>query len=145
MTTRTVCIVALVLVMAGGTSAEATTPRSGGEQEAALAELHALGLQIEVLAAEAPTGTSAAVNAEEPAVTAAAAQTLRERFNQALQTLGTSIATDIRNQIAQGVRRACQLSNDSGIELFSVSLSVGIVTATFRPTPDLCAALGEPD
>lgn len=149
MMTKTIATAA-ILVMAVGVSAEATAPPPGGEQEAALAEalaeLHALGLQVEVLPAAAPTGALAAANAEEPAVTAAAAaQTLRERFNQALRTLGSSIATDIQNQIEQGVRRACQLSTDSGIELFSVSLSVGIVTATFRPTPGLCAALGEPD
>lgn len=141
---------AAVLAMAVGVSAEAQDSPAD-----ALAELNALGLQVELLGATGlgetgapPVGQAApgAVNViTGEAGASMSAQTLREireRFMGALASFGDSFSADLQREIERGVRRACQLSDDTGFELFSVSLSVLNITATFRPTRDLCDALG---
>ena len=102
-----------------------------------LAELHDLGLQVEITT----TGPSAAVR---PASAAAEEeQTLRERFDSFVESLGVfsrGVAGRLENQILQGVREACLL-RDTGFALASVSISLLSVTATFTPTPGLCEAV----
>ena len=116
-----------------------TSHRMGVAVQESLAELHDLGLQVEV----ATSGASAAVAVSPPAPVAEEEQTLLERFDSFVESLGVfsrGVASSLEDQILQGVREACVLG-DTGFELASVSISLLSVTATFTPTPGLCEAV----
>ena len=161
----TVLVAALVLSAAGVTDAGTQGAGAQGVSEA-LAELNALGLQVEVRATEVAgvqstavplTSLSGAGTASAEGAGAASAETTANRVQEssvwerlrAIFTPAFQRTTDRLIQDAiRGIQDACRINltaDAEGFELASVGISLGGVTATFRPSPDFCVSNPIPD
>ena len=146
---RVVLVTATVLLVAGAT--EAGTQGAGGAQglSETLAELNALGLQVEVQAVEAagvqtttvPLALPSRAGAASAEITGNRVQEsvwgrLRDLFGRALERTTQRLIDDA----IAGIQDACRinLTADEGFELAFVAVALGGVTATFRPSPEFC-------
>ena len=152
----TVLVVALVLSAAGVT--DAGTQGAGAQDVSeALAELNALGLQAEVRATETAGVQSTAVPLTSLSGAGAASAETANRVQEssvwerlrAIFTPAFQRTTDRLIQDAiRGIQDACRINltaDAEGFELASVGISLGGVTATFRPSPDFCVSNPIPD
>ena len=146
-------VTALVLSAAGATDAGAQGAGAQGVSET-LAELNALGLQVEVRAAEAAGVQSATVPLTSPSGAGAASagttenlvqENLLDRLREILRPMFERNTERLLEDAIEGIRSACLINltaDDEGFELAFVAISLGGVTATFRPSPAFCRSAG---
>ena len=140
-----------VLSAAGATDAGA---QAAGAQEVSetLAELNALGLQVEVRAAEATGVQSATAPLTSPSGAGAASaettenrvQSFWERLRDSLVSLFQGTTNRMVQDALEGIQGACRINQtaaEGGLELASVAISLGGVTFTFSPSPGFCESV----
>ena len=144
-----VLVTTVVLSAAGATEAGAQGTGAQGLSET-LAELNALGLQVEVQAAEATGVQSTTVPLVSPAgAGAVSAETTENRAQESVWDRVRDIFDPVFRRTAdrliddavEGIRDACRINLNAGDEAFElafVAISLGGVTATFRPSREFC-------
>jgi hypothetical protein len=126
------------LAALASTSGAAAQVPAAEETLVALDELSALGLQVQIK----PTQVSVAPRPAAGAASTASRQSPVDAFRAAVAGFGARIAANFQGQVETAVRGVCRLAA-TGFVLESVSISMATVTATFTPTPELCAELLE--
>ena len=132
-------------------AADAGTQGAAGQGVSeALAELNALGLRVEIRAAEATAAQSTAAPPTSPSGAGTGfAETAQSRAQESVWDRVRDIFGPVFQRTADrliedaigGIRDACLINltaDDQGFELASVALSLGGVTATFRPSREFC-------
>ena len=145
-----VLVTTVVLSVAGATEAGPQGTEAQGLSET-LAELNALGLQVEGQAGEATRVQATTVPpASLTGAGAASAETSENRAQESVWFRVRDIFGSVFQRTAdrliedaiEGIRDACRINliaDDQGFELASVAISLGGVTATFRPSREFCA------
>ena len=146
-----VLVTALVLSATGATDAGAQGAGTQGVSET-LAELNALGLEVEVRAAEAlgvqsataPLASSSGAGTASVETTENRAQSVWERLRDSLGSLFQGATNRLVQEALEGIQDACRINQtaaEGGLELASVAISLGGVTVTFRPTQGFCQSV----
>ena len=141
-------LVTAVVLLAVGATVAGAQGKEVRELSETLAELSALGLQVEVRSAQAPGGVSSTTVGGLSSAGAPPEAGTRQRENwwaRARVAIGdffSSSANQMRDEALDGIRAACRINEAAGagtpLELSSVTISVGIVSVTFTPSSAFC-------
>ena len=146
----------VVLSAAGATEVGTQGTGTQGLSET-LAELNALGLQVEVQAVEVAGVQSTTVLPASPSrAGAASVETAENRAQESVWARVRDIFGPVFQRTAdrliedaiEGIRDACRINltaDDPGFELAFVAISLGGVTATFRPSREFCQQVSMTD
>ena len=144
-----VLVTTVVLAAAGATAGGAQGTGAQALSET-LAELNALGLQVEVQAVEAtgvqsttvPLSSSSGAGAAcAPATENRAQESVWDRVRDIFGPVFRRTADRLIEDAIEGIRDACRINltaDDQGFELAFVAVSPGGVTASFRPSREFC-------
>lgn len=142
-------MVKTILMLTATTLVLGTTESRAQDLSETLAELHALGLQVDLRAGTAPIASAPALEPTAPATPAEEAQ-LRDLWDRLFNGLDNILrlnAEDTRDNILRSIRAACRLNiteDGEGFQLQFVAVSLGgVITATFTPTPQFCTQMPE--
>ncbi len=146
---RLVVMTIAVLLAVGATTAKA---QDTGASSETLAELNALGLQVEVrpdeIAPAAPfteVSPPAALAPGEALPGARAQENIWDRLRGIFGDVFQRATDRLVEDAIEGIQDACRINltaEEEGFVLTSVGISLGGVTATFTPTRGFCATAG---